>query len=604
MKNLWYNILLPFKDLSIQARILQVIRLVTCFATIAFIIASLVSSLFSSDVYMARVNCAHLDVSSGLYKSLRNSVSLSSSILGNSDSAFPIDSSLTNSEIAILTDYAESQVANAPQYIVTSLWSWCYGNYNITQFTDKHGIVHTRKHNDVVTCTKMQKGYVFDYRNELETVGLQSILAYAYQTTKYDDQTYDVTVSKRHSRYKLVPSGLIFTGCSQFVVLLFGYILYSNRGPEKDLSKIPAFLLNIIALISVASFLAVCISCGILVGLLTEIRSEIKQNLAEYGISLSLGGIWFLLLWLSFVFALFSALSWTFPLWCANPPDDFEEDEFEDTGYRSDNSFINDSGTPVLRKNKKGEKRMRNIGKFMRNRSKGIRFTSSNDVYDNNQRDTSDDDDDAYFAPVNAKNISKYERDEDELRKLGETLSRKTSVRRIRGKLSKKSRPSNLHPLDEQYAIPEESRDLLYHDVNMHNSQYPMTDSMAHHYREQTYDGYTNRHEPTANSMETSLGTSKDLTNTTRGKRQNSNTFNQDKSITNNNKNKRYRNPSEINFRTDSLQARHFQHDTKNNPFLLADQYESLQKKRDSSESYLDNDEIEFLDNNNYINRL
>jgi len=611
--NIGYHILLPFRNLTTQARFLQITRLFTCVATLTFLIAALIGSLANRNIYIARINCAHLDVANGLYNTLRNSVSLSSTILGDGDdSVLPVDSSLTNSEISVLTAYAESQVASAPQYIVTSLWSWCYGNYNITKNVDKNGVVHIEKHNDVLTCSRSTKRYVFDYKTELESIGLESILAYAYQSTDLDDKKYEKTMAKRNRKYKLLPPGLIFAASSQLVVLIFGYILYSNRGPEKDLSKIPVFVMNIIALISVASFLSLAVSSGIITNLLIQVRAEIKSSLGDYGIALHFGKVWFFLLWLSFIFSLLSGISWAFPLWCANPPD-FDEDEYYDhVRYRSDNMTDNEepgmSELNDLRRNQSASSKYNRFHKTGANISgvQDIGIKNNNNV---EERDFSDDEDYAYDTDYvyNDATNRKYDaygaQNEDELRKLGETLSRKMSVRRLNRNLSRKSRKSYLR--DQNYPVLEdESRNLLYHDVNISNSQYPMTESMAHHYREEAFDGYVNNHKPTTSASTMSLGTSKELTKHINKLREDSNTPTRnlsDKSSDRRKNNKAH----DSNFRSNSLQERHFQHNTRNNPFLHTDTYESLQNKRDSTgDSFLNFEEMEILDNNNYINRI
>lgn len=613
LNNIGYHILLPFRNLTTQARFLQIIRLFTCVATLSLIIAALIGSLASRNIYIARINCARLDVANGLYNTLRNSVSLSSNILGDGeDSVLPVDSSLTNSEISVLTSYAESQVANAPQYIITSLWSWCYGNYNITQHVDKHGVTHIEKHNDVLTCSKSTKRYIFDYKEELESIGLESILAYAYQSSDLDDKKYEKTIARRNSKYKLLPSGLIFAASSQLVVLIFGYVLYSNRGPEKDLNKFPVFVMNIIALISVASFLSLAISGGLITNLLIQVRDEILSNLGDYGIALHFGTIWFLLLWLSFIFSLLSAISWAFPLWCANPPD-FDEDEYYDQiRYRSDNTDNEEAGMSELnglRRNQSTSSKLNRFQKTGANVSSGVQDfdTKNNNVVE--ETDFSDNEEYAYDTDYvyNDANNRKYDaygaQNEDELRKLGETLSRKMSVRRLNRKLSRKSRKSYLP--DENYpAFEDESRNLLYHDVNINNSQYPMTESMAHHYREETFDGYVNSHKPTTSASTMSLGTSKNLTKHINKIREENDT--PTRNLSDKSSDRRKNNKShDSNFRSNSLQERHFQHNTRNNPFLQTDKYESLQNKRDSTgDSFLNFEEMEILDNNNYINRI
>lgn len=620
-KNIRYHILLPFRNLSTQGRILQVIRLFTCCVTLSLIIASLLGSLVNRDIYIARINCAHLDVARGLYKTLRNSVSSTSSVINSGNDVLPVDSSLTNSEISILTYYAESEVANAPQYIVTSLWSWCYGNYNTTEHVDKYGVVHIHKHNDVLTCSKSTKRYIFDYRRELEMVGLDGILAYAYQSSDINDKLYERTVSERNKKYKLVPSGLIFSASSQLVVLVFGYVLYSNRGPEKDLDKIPIFLLNIIALISVASFISIAVSAGIVTNLLIQIRGEIKSNLGSYGIALHVGRIWVLLIWVAFVFSFFSMMSWTFPLWCANPPDfDEEEEEDFDASYGT-GGYFNDDNTDVgsVRRLQSGSSKYNRFIRSTRHKSRDSQYNKLSDLgikeNDIEERDYSDDDDDEYddeefYRNVNNRKYDAYGADnEDELRKLGETLSRKMSVRRLNRKFSKKNHNkshSKSHPLDDTCSIlDDQHKNLLYQDVNINGSQYPLTESTANHYREETFDGYVNSYKPTTSASAMSLATSKNLLNKSNKLRDNNyDTPVHDMMETNVNTKRSGTHQRDPNFRSNSLQERYFKHNTLNNPFLQSEALDELNRRYSNGDSFLNLDEMEILDNNNYINRI
>lgn len=530
IKNKLGGLLLPFENLSKQTRILQIFRLFSAFCALVFIIFTMVSPFISEKAYLARINCAHLDVSYGLYKSLRNSVSLTSTILDDSNTnAFPVDSSLTNSEISILTEYAESQVASAPQYIITTLWSWCYGNYNTTQITGKDGRTRYIHHDDTLSCSKggpNGDGYVFDYRQQLESIGLNSILAYAFQTTKYDDESYSNLVQSRHQKYLLVVPALTFAGATQLILLVLTLIIYSNRKGEPDLSKVPSFLLHIMALISMASFLSLGVGSGIITRLLVSIRSEVKGSLGDFGVSLQLGNAWFLLLWFCFSFGLLSMLSWVFPLWCANPVDDLDDEtynfDYEDNfnhNHHYENQHRRKSSTHFFTNfadnsdfaapNSKSRKRMsgirtidenedddlisrKNTTKTHRssrsNRSQIIPSGIENDQggfgpYQDRDVTSSNNDEDDDHEGRNSSTDLYYTNDEESLRKLGESLSRKSSVRH----LYKKSKSSRLDLLPEE----EETKLLLYNENTLSDPQYPRP---PHHYREETYDGYVDAH--------------------------------------------------------------------------------------------------------------
>lgn len=502
------------RSLSARERGLQITRLVTSFAVIVLIIAALVGSLLSKDIYISRINCAHLDVSYGLYKSLRNLVSTSPSILQQENSAgvYPMDSTLTNSEITVLTNYAEEQVANAAQYTYTSLWRWCYGNYNVSQVLGQNGKYTYKKHNDVVKCSNHAKEYVFDYRRELADIGLESILAYAYQTNTYDDDAYLNATESRHQKYKKVPGALIFTAVSQALLLILTYIVYLDRGDDPKVRKQQMFFMNFLALISMASFFAMAIGVGFMTHILIDAKLEVEQSLKDFGVTFHFGKVWFSLLWASFIFSLLSMSSWTLPLWCANPPEDMDEDM--------------EAGLP--QNYKRSTNRRSGQGEHLR-RASNPHLNLVHEVHDYHDDPLAQNtESDSFHRPIERKPTFTTE---EELRKLGESLSRSVSVRHLNRKPSGKKSYPTFTPVTED---PFDSASLLEQD-----------DQDAHHYREETYDGYQNR-------------------------------------------------------------QRYPQYGRKHDRNVLASLNTQLQTTNDHTDanSFLDEDEIHFLDHNNFINKM
>ncbi|ODV77704.1 uncharacterized protein CANTADRAFT_54786 [Suhomyces tanzawaensis NRRL Y-17324] len=468
----WLKISQPFTNLSAKERALLVLRLVATGCTLFLTLVVLIGPLITTRMYIGRINCAHLDVSYGLYKSLRNSVSSSPSILDSVDNPrYPTDTTLTNSEISILTEYAQAQVANAPQYILTSLWSWCFGNYNVTDYEDGHGNKKYKMHNQVLLCSKSNNRFVFDYRQELEQVGLKSILAYALHSND-EDSEYKNVIRSRDLKYKLVPPALIFCGASQFILIVCTIITYGNREGANDLSKLPGVLLHSLGLIAVASFASITIGAGIITRLLIDIRSEIKSSLGSFGVSLHLGKTWFLLLWAVQVFSTLALLSWAAPLWCANPDHDDEED-YEENYYPNRKTYIH------------GKHRKHN--KIPQYRD----YTPFKDLESEMITETTDEKPSSSLGKMKESLHNKSKRfsgfrskKEEELRKLGETLSKKSSVRRTKSKTSKVK--------VEPFIIEEkEAKNILYQDNDKY--LYPRR-QLLNHYREETYDGYTNTH--------------------------------------------------------------------------------------------------------------
>ncbi|CAI5759673.1 unnamed protein product [Candida verbasci] len=370
------NIILisTFKNLSIQDKILQLTRLSTCCITLVFVLTILLAPLFNNNTYLCRINCAHLDVSLGLYKSLRNSVTSTPSILTDSGGFGPSGNSLTNSEISLLSQYAENQVAGAPQYCITSLWNWCYGNYDIVQSYDKFGNLKYIRQNEVLNCDNTKK-FVFNYKMELKAIGLESILAYAYQaSTDTNDSKYDSMVNSRNKAFGYAINAIIFTAVSQFVLLVLTLVIYSKK---EVTSQVPKFILHITGLIALTSLISIVIGSALITNLLLLTRKEIASTLGDFGVSFHVGTKWFAMLWTCCAFAILSGASWCLPLWCSNPEIVYEEEPSyfdirnKDTGYHDfKNKFrISSKPEPEVVYDNDHEEEMRKLGESLSKKS-------------------------------------------------------------------------------------------------------------------------------------------------------------------------------------------------------------------------------------------
>lgn len=457
-KNLSYNLTLQFRNLSPGERILQLIRLITCCSAVALCLACLVAPKLTNSTFVSRINCAHLDVSYGLYKSLRNSVSQAPELFSDSRVGVSLGTTLTNSEITLISQYAEKQVAGAPQFCLTSLWSWCYGNYDTYMVKDKHGKTVLKKKNERLTCSS-KGSYAFDYLEQLDNIGLTIILAYAYQSISYKSDSYLKLMQSRTNRFQLSFNGIIFTCCAQFVMLVFTIIIYSNRGSARDLSKVPLFILHIIALMSLASAVCIIIGLSLITNLLIVTRGEIKDKLGDFGVSFHMGKCWFVLMWLGATFTILSLAAWVLPLWCANP--------LVDRIAKDDEMSLFVFGTGGGGESKFGDfkKKVSHTGKRIASRFSHV------EVDEGTSRDHDHTNRLSNMFHNRRPSIG-YDNDdhENEMRKLGETLSKKTSVRRTNSGTRSKE-------LEEQ--------GVLFDNFTF-KGEYPTI-------QEETYDGYSSR---------------------------------------------------------------------------------------------------------------
>ncbi|EGW30666.1 uncharacterized protein SPAPADRAFT_62534, partial [Spathaspora passalidarum NRRL Y-27907] len=409
-KNISYNLSSPFRNLTTQERVLQCIRLFCALSVVAYCLACVLAPLFNKSTYIARINCSQLDVSHGFFQLLRQSVAANSPDFSDQDTDdegdFNIDSGIagdtfSNSEIALLSQYAKKKVAGAPQYIIVTLWSWCSGNNQSTTPPSTENTSKIINYKDVLTCHKSKD--VFNYLQELEDIGLGAILAYAYNTNDYSTNKYLDKMEARHTRFKLVIPAIVFTCISQFVLLFMMLVIYTNRGGEPDLSKIPSWILHCMACISLASFISVFVCSVVITSLLANTRREISGSLASFGITFHFGPTWITLLYLGVAFALISMCAWVLPMWCANP-EAHEEEVFK---------FISSKENLVLEKPRKQRKNWRLAG---------IRIGTNPD-HENLNSETHHDTRPA--LPVKEQEVKQ----EQELRKLGQSISKRPSVR-------------------------------------------------------------------------------------------------------------------------------------------------------------------------------
>lgn len=609
----------PFKGLSTTALFLQCLRVFSSLGAIVFVVSTLVASLFSRSVYAARLNCAHIDVSYGLYKSLRNSVAQVPAILQTSDySAFPADSSLTNLEIGILTDYAESQVDAAPQYVNYNLWGYCYGSYNTSKSVSKYGEVSYARYNDWIVCTHKDEDFLYDYREGLTAIGLKSILAYAYQTDLYEGGSYSTLIKHRANKYRLVKPALLFAGASQMLILFSTVAFYSRRKGAPDLLKMPAAALHAVALLSMASFISMAVGAGLITRLLFSVRTEVTDSLGDFGVSFNLGSVWLLQLWLAFVFVLLLMSSWIFPLWCANPPvDDFYD--YEEDFYYDHHNMGNDRQLKFRlysgnRRTLASKRKRSGMLRFMDTPpdedsslpdggksalSVKEQYFDGKDEVDDQSSETESDDlygpgSREFFLPGRHAGSSDdyYSKDEHELRKLGESLSRKTSVRRLYK--TPRERSGALQQLSEA----EETKQMLYSDSGVSSHQYPKgTDAPNKvgnlHYREETYDGYND-----AALIERNLTLTSSTSRTSSVKRDNSSRSRS------NSGDKAKIALAESAFPAAQELSGPFKAVRKNEYVRMVDLDDKGRKRASHLELFLNEDEMKILDENVHINRV
>lgn len=465
----------PFQNLTVQQRLLQFLRFGSPILTIAFAIAYLASGPNVHSAHLARINCAHLDVALGLYKSLRSSISSTGSV--NQD-ILPVDNELTDSEIHVLTDYTEKQVADAAQYILLGVNEFCMISYRTT-YSSSHMVEE-----DVKTVCKSYKGFgIFDYRAIMLEAGLDIILAYAYESNYQKDDEYSRRIDARNKRFLVLQPVMIFQVLVQLVILVYGIVLYSNRRGAKDLSNIPSITVNVLAVLAVSAGIIMIVAASIATNELRSVKKEIAKGMWSYGVRMVIGDVFLALVWCTFSFSVFTMFAWALPLWCSNPPDDGYNSDDEITYHYRDTVDDNDKDSFVVRPYQVSRQLKRNKTKKSISRlfDDAAGFEDEPHVHRSTSVDNTGYRDEGPFAspedyevnelPFQPEmvELSSHMHTETELRRLGATITRKFSGRRKGEKKSKRA--------SKRDWLPERSttHNLLYGDNHFSNHQYPLT---------------------------------------------------------------------------------------------------------------------------------
>lgn len=474
---------LPFRNLTTSQRVLQYLRLGTSLLTVIFVVVLLLFNNDPMSAYVARINCSHIDVAYGLYNSLGSSISDSTMNLELNVGYLPLAASLTDSEISILSEYTQNQVMNAPQGILLGVSSWCTVDYKNTD---------SFQHQDNLTTTCFDYGSIsmFDYRALLSDNGLTIILAYAYKSDYKDDDAYERTVANRAKQFYVLEMIVLVQVFLQSFVFISTLVVYANRGSAKALTSVPPLFLNIVAVTSMAAGISMIAAFAVVFQEINATMKEISHGISSFGINMKSGKTFFTVAWLALAFSCLSMISWILPLWCSNPPeeDDYSDDEMysshHDISSLSDRDQFVVRPYQVTRQTKK--KRMRKTHSRLFDDDPEHDYTSHDYTdHDYTEHDYTDHDyadhdhleqdvlKDVFLEGENDKDgdgsqsrpieLSSREHSESELRKLGEKMARKLSTRQV------SRRKQILEILPER----EETRNLLYSDRTFANHLYP-----------------------------------------------------------------------------------------------------------------------------------
>ncbi len=293
----------------------------------------------SNKWYFLRLDVLHTDIANGIFTTLKNEVNNVKSNTNNGGIG------LTTSEILALTSYADSQVKESPQFIVSGMWSWCSGEYKLSNSTatstsslnstlssspkvesSSDVSVHEEKRY-FDYCSDPELHYSFNYKTTLASSGLSIILPYAYSGNIENIETpSETTVYWTYaSNWGLLTGGLIFP----ILTLLTGIGSYYSKWSK--------WINTIMSLFFFTSLLFGCIAATVLNA---DLRQNIIDELGAFNIKVYLGKRVFTTIWVCCGLSFVSFLAWAGPVWCVMTEDDQPEGKtlLGDTTNTSNNS--------------------------------------------------------------------------------------------------------------------------------------------------------------------------------------------------------------------------------------------------------------------------
>lgn len=340
----------PFVNLNPRAKLVFALRFVVSGVLLISLAALLDSGYRANAVYVARINCQRQELANGLFTALQDNFKVSDTII-------------TTSEIKLLAQYTENKIKDTPQVIFLHLQYSCsvrfdegngfsYNGYEYNPDNSSSGNYSPDASLPTVECSKPSVNYVLDYRRELSQIGLNIILAYAYdadfvigsqQSGFSTDVTYKPSASwneimiQRRKQSKLCIACLSISLALSVWMTMLTVLYYGCRSPhETDDSEFPILWKHIVGGLSLIIFITVFMASLSMIIIMLETQKEIEKELSTFGINMKLGKLWFAIMWLALVLSFGLFLLWGGSVWCNRSFDDKGDADEIRTGSMSE----------------------------------------------------------------------------------------------------------------------------------------------------------------------------------------------------------------------------------------------------------------------------
>lgn len=285
--------------------LVETVKIASLLISIIFGITTLLVPLTLNLVYVARINTSRLDLQNGVYHVLSSIIYEGVGVVNSLE--VMIDTVFTKSQSMLVSQYAEKQVMDTPQYFLYNLWNFCSIDYNTTTVGKSKAI---QRVGDVrKTCSPYKWPVNFDYAEQFVSAGL----GFVFEMGDFFTLNVD-TASFVDRTDVLIAPGLLIAIVVQIVVLFTGIHLVQTRRDSKS-NKILKHCVPWISFVAHTSILISYISATVAV---VVARQDINSGLKAFGINIVIGRTWFGLFGVSVVASKVSFLFHMIPACCTN----------------------------------------------------------------------------------------------------------------------------------------------------------------------------------------------------------------------------------------------------------------------------------------------
>ncbi|CDR43585.1 CYFA0S12e02190g1_1 [Cyberlindnera fabianii] len=397
----------PNRKEQLVMLIMELVRFGAPVVSFILIVVMLASQNSKKESFLpvVAIDASTMDMFSGLY-----------SVLGDSFTSEESDNTMSTSAILLMTNLTTILMGSVPDHTTSSFKSTCFHTTNHYRYSGStsnaddaqlilpYGI-NQGNYNFTNVTIECQETRLFDYRNILYDNGFYYMLSFSDKDPVSDDdyESYQHDIDQKSDMINRVPAMLMFVCISQIFVVLITYYHRQKSARNED-AVIVKVIGHGMAALTMVIFLVDAVATISMTRIFLLIKKMAYNDFQTFGVTVSLGIAWFVLLWIVLFCCLVCMFGWVGPVWCAPLEDAVDEDEVDNlltTRGRSDtvssltsNPFLTTFDSPSRRSSISAP--THNIPKLV------VSEASYDQEFTMSQRPTSDD---ATSPPIRTRHI-------------------------------------------------------------------------------------------------------------------------------------------------------------------------------------------------------